>query len=283
MEPVKDISWSVEQRLEFIEYRLFWYGGVNRADIAGEFGVSVPQASKDLSRYQEVAPNNVRYDTSEKRYTTTAGFAPRFIALDPDAFLQGLVASRSASTGIVSAEVCPLPQRKVDAHTLRQILKAVRGGAALEIHYQSMSASKPEREWRWISPHAFGSDGLRWHVRAFCHQDRKFKDFLLSRCAGTKGVSEAQAAEAEDKNWTDMFDVELEPNPRLSEAQRAAVAEDFCMDGDCARVPVRKAMLYHFSRRMRLDAVDRLDGPQEAPITIRNRDAFDKALAETMA
>jgi len=27
------LKWGVERRLEFIEFRLFWEGGVNRADI----------------------------------------------------------------------------------------------------------------------------------------------------------------------------------------------------------------------------------------------------------
>ena len=27
------LTWGVERRLEFIEFRLFWEGGVNRADI----------------------------------------------------------------------------------------------------------------------------------------------------------------------------------------------------------------------------------------------------------
>ena len=46
------MRWGVEKRLEFIEFRLFWEGGINRADIIERFGVSVPQASKDLSLYE---------------------------------------------------------------------------------------------------------------------------------------------------------------------------------------------------------------------------------------
>ena len=45
----KGIRWGIERRLEFIEFRLYWEGGVNRSDIVEEFGVSVPQASKDLT------------------------------------------------------------------------------------------------------------------------------------------------------------------------------------------------------------------------------------------
>tara|TARA_R110002095_G_scaffold37788_1_gene35220 strand:- start:2940 stop:3791 length:852 start_codon:yes stop_codon:yes gene_type:complete len=283
MAPVENLSWSVEQRLEFIEFRLFWHGGVNRSDIASEFGVSVPQASKDLSRYQAIMPRNVRYDASEKRYIATEQFAPRFISLDPEAFLLGQVRAHDALAGPIHSEVCPLPRRSVDVDTLRKIVAAASGESAIEICYQSMSAQKPELEWRWISPHAFGSDGLRWHVRAFCHQDQKFKDFLLSRCTDARGRADAGARSSDDQNWNHMFEVELEPNPRLSTAQKAAVATDFCMLENCARVQVRKAMLYHFLRRMRLDAVDSLDGPQQAPVVIRNRAAFDTALSEALA
>ncbi len=62
------LKWGVERRLEFIEFRLFWEGSINRADLVEVFGVSVPQASKDLTLYQERAPGNMEYDTRAKRY-----------------------------------------------------------------------------------------------------------------------------------------------------------------------------------------------------------------------
>ena len=52
-ESLTTLKWGVERRLEFIEFRLFWEGGVNRSDIIDTFDVSVPQASKDLTLYQE--------------------------------------------------------------------------------------------------------------------------------------------------------------------------------------------------------------------------------------
>ena len=68
MDPSSELKWGIEQRLEFIEFRLYWEGAINRSDIMGRFGVSMPQASKDLSRYQELAPENMAYNKSEKRY-----------------------------------------------------------------------------------------------------------------------------------------------------------------------------------------------------------------------
>ncbi len=39
-----NLRWGVEQKLQFIEFRLFWEGHVNRSDLIDKFGVSVNQA-----------------------------------------------------------------------------------------------------------------------------------------------------------------------------------------------------------------------------------------------
>jgi len=44
-----NLRWGVERKLEFIEFRLFWEGSVNRSDIIETFNVSVNQASTDLN------------------------------------------------------------------------------------------------------------------------------------------------------------------------------------------------------------------------------------------
>src|SRR3954465_192560 len=80
------------QRLEFIEFRLFWEGGVNRSDLMGQFGVSVPQASNDLAEYRKVAPENVSYDLNGKRYIPTPSFRPRFLRPNPERYLAQLKA-----------------------------------------------------------------------------------------------------------------------------------------------------------------------------------------------
>ena len=60
------LRWGVEQRLEFIEFRLFWEGHVNRSDVMEQFGLSVNQASSDLNRYISFAPDNMTYDKSAR-------------------------------------------------------------------------------------------------------------------------------------------------------------------------------------------------------------------------
>ena len=281
-----ELRWGVEKRLEFIEFRLFWEGGVNRADITDFFGVSVPQASKDLSLYRALAPDNVRYDLSEKRYFATEEFQPRFLTPDADRYLTRLTFTNDPSfrehnwlMSPPSADTMPVPHRRVDVNVLREILTAVRKPASIEILYQSMNEKRPDPVWRRITPHAFGSDGLRWHVRAFCHIDGKFKDFLLSRCFDTRNTGEPSGQAENDVNWRRFFDVVLSPNPKIGESQRKVIARDYGMQDDHVVIPVRLALLYYFQKRLRLDVADVLDNPHETPVVVKNRQEFDAALA----
>ena len=178
-DPNERVRWRTEQRFEFIEFRLFWEGSIKRADIAGRFGVSDPQATNDLNLYRELAPDNLFYDSSRKRFLPTQTFQPRFLKINADRYLTQL---KAIADGVLRLEdthlpecppvdAMPIPRRRVDPDVLRRIVGAIRGGRSIEILYQSMSPHRPEPIWRRITPHAFGYDGLRWHVRAYCHLD----------------------------------------------------------------------------------------------------------------
>ena len=78
-----ELRWGVAQRLEFIEFRLFWEGYVNRSDLMEQFGLSVNQASADLNRYIGFAPDNMVYDKSARTYVRGLDFKAQF--LEPDA------------------------------------------------------------------------------------------------------------------------------------------------------------------------------------------------------
>lgn len=275
-----------EQRLEFIEFRLFWEGGVNRSDLIEQFGVSVPQASNDLTAYRELAPENVAYDLSGKRYVPAVGFRPKFLKPNPDRYLAQLKAmsdgildihdtwlSRQPDTGVF-----PIPTRRIDAGVLRAILGAVRKQCAVHVEYQSTSPENPDPIWRWISPHAFGFDGLRWHVRAFCHRDNRFKDFILGRClaAGEHGPPASTAKQ--DWHWQNFFEVVLQPNPDLTDSQRRAIALDYNMINSTVVVRVRFALLYYFYKRLRFDVAEYVDMPRERPVVVANRKGFEAAL-----
>jgi len=207
------LKWGVERRLEFIEFRLFWEGGVNRSDIIEMFDVSVPQASKDLTLYQERAPDNARYDKSARRYVAGPNFAPIFFKPDPYGYLSRL---RSVAEGLIElgeswitqvpdTDIALTPRRDINVKVLRTILGAVRDVRSVDINYQSMSKERPEPIWRRMTPHAFGYDGFRWHVRGYCHITDKFKDFLLPRILDVGELGEAGAPAEHDTLWQVAF------------------------------------------------------------------------------
>ena len=280
-----------KKRLEFIEFRLFWEGGINRADITEQFGVSVPQASKDLSLYEGKAPGNLVYDKSAKRYLASNNFRPILLVPHADTYLAQLIVSTNTSdelheswlSAVPDFDMMPIPYRRVQVEVLRAILAAIRNERAIEIEYQPMNVHSPTPEWRWVTPHALGTDGLRWHVRAYCHIDQKFKDFILSRCLKVRDEDEAAAKPEADRFWQETFEVSLTPNPALSNAQRLVIAQDYEMVDGKVVVAVRKALLYYFQKRLRLDVADAVDQLHEVPVIVSNRPAFDTALAEAMS
>ena len=97
--PTGKMRWSIERRLEFIDFRLFWEKKVNRSDLVDFFGISVPQASADLGRYQEIASQNLVYDKRAKSYLATPEFEPALLELDAQRYLAQL---RLQADGILS-------------------------------------------------------------------------------------------------------------------------------------------------------------------------------------
>lgn len=269
-----ELRWGVEQRLEFIEFRLFWEGHVNRSDLMDQFGVSVNQASTDLNRYIGFAPANMVYDKSARTYVRGSAFQPQFLEPDASRYLAQL---RSVAENILDREDSwianlpsfaspPTPVRGVDPVTLRSVVGAIRRSEEIEIRYQSLSS--PDPRWRWIAPHAIAFDGFRWHARAFCLTDECFKDFLLSRMIEIRGSRESGTSADDDLDWNSEVVLEVGPHPELSETQAKVIALDYGMRGGSAKIRVRRALLYYALRRLGLDTDPAARRPQDQQIVL---------------
>ena len=243
----RGLRWSEETRLRAIDAMVFWEGRINRADLIRRFGISVPQATNDLREYQARAPGNLRYDGSEKAYLATAGFQPLFGAPSAETWLSAAAADAAAP---LPAETIPLPARRVDPWVLRRMLTARRARMALRVLYQPMDT--PEPSWRWFSPTALGSDGLRWHLRGYNHDASRYEDLLFPRMLEVDGERPAQP-QPPDHDWERFVTVRLRPAARLSPGQRRVIEADYGMEAGEARMDVPVALLSLFVRRMRLD------------------------------
>ena len=255
----KGTSWGQNRRLEFIDFRLLWEGRINRSDLTDFFDISVPQASLDLARYQEMAPDNVEYDRKEKAYVATARFAPLITPEDSSRFLNSLLA---VNLGMMSREMSFVgwypnfgavlsPSRQIEPRNLFHVLEAMRKKLTLEIDYQSLT--RPSQTTRKISPHAIAYDGFRWHTRAYCHEHEDFRDFVFARILVIGRKSPSSIDPSKDAAWHTVLKLVLAPHPDLPPAQRRIIELDYGMKDGTVVVETRQALLFYMLRRLGLD------------------------------
>jgi hypothetical protein len=234
-----DLPLSVRQRLMHIERCLFWRGELQRADLVDTFGINPAQAATDFRAYMERYPGNMEYNKSRRRYLPVSGFMPRLIeptTLDEFA---------SVSSPLVPVANWPLPTRRATPQVLLAMVAAVRERQKIEVQYQSMTGQKPE--WRWLSPHAFASDGERWHVRAFCHTRGAFRDFVLGRIFATRHVKTSEVDYATDDDWNTEVQVLVTPNPSLEPEKRQAIGAEYNLPSQGLELTLnlRQSMLFY--------------------------------------
>lgn len=68
------MNYAAQQRIRMIDFLLEHYGYVQRGTIMDFFGISSPCASRDLAVYLELAPQNMHYNGSTKRWERAKSF-----------------------------------------------------------------------------------------------------------------------------------------------------------------------------------------------------------------
>lgn len=232
-----------QERLAHIEQLLWWRGWIRRNDLTRAFGISTIQASLDLREYRLGHPGAMRYDGSAGRYVATARLR---LGLSAGTLEEALAifaqTPRPAGTGPWVGKVT-LPARHVAAGVAQAVVRAILSGKALRIRYASIHSNT--FRWRWITPHALGHDGHRWHVRAYCADEGGFRDFVLGRIAETAETGPAAAKIEEDSAWSTEKTLHLKPHPTLGDAQRRALELDFTMKAGRLKITAPPALLLY--------------------------------------
>ncbi|MBI1919682.1 MAG: WYL domain-containing protein [Geobacter sp.] len=280
-EQVVTLPWSTRKRLHYLEFKLFWEGRVNRGDLTAEFGISIPQASVDFTKYQELASNNIAYNPSAKHYVPTEAFHPIFIKLSADAYFSRALSSasveNSSSFDINYIDTVPSPTRIVNMTILKSIIQAIKFKQKITVDYRSFKNPQAGNN-RFISPHAFGYDGFRWHVRAYCHSDNKFKDYVLGRIVSVSNPSDSDVDSTTDKQWFNFIDVIIGPNPKLTDDQKHIVAMDYGMIDYKLNINCRIALLWYLLKKLGIDVNESTRSGEEQQIVAINRDEIIVAM-----
>ncbi|MFO5921765.1 WYL domain-containing protein, partial [Pseudomonas aeruginosa] len=129
--------------MEFIDYRLRWDGQINRSSLTDFFGISVPQASLDITEYAKLAESNLEYDTRARVYRATESFKAVFPSSAVERYLDDLL--RVAVQPEIpygsflgwQSPVAAVPKlgRRLNADIVGVILRAIRETGFIEVFH----------------------------------------------------------------------------------------------------------------------------------------------------
>lgn len=275
------LSWGTQKRLYYLEFKLFWEGRVNRSDLTTVFGISIPQASADFARYQELAPQNISYDPRGKYYVPSEECKPAFIQPSADAYFSYAMSSQFIEKHAIITNdyigIVPKPPRIVDTSILKTIIQSIKYKRKISVDYRSLKNPQAGND-RWISPHAFAFDGFRWHVRAYCHRDDIFKDYVLGRIVSISNWAESDINAILDSQWFSFIDVIIGPNPKLNDDQKTIIAMDYGMIDQKLSISCRTSLAGYLLKRLGLNDKNCDKSGEEQHIILINVDDIRAAI-----
>jgi predicted DNA-binding transcriptional regulator YafY len=229
------LPFAQQQRLYFIESLIQWEGSVRRQRVSEAFRVNANHISKDIAKYQELFPGNIQYSLNEKAYLPGKKFRPRLTSGDAaeylsllQAYADGGSADVLPASGRLPSEFLPRPARRIDNSVLRIVVQAIHNESGVLASYLSMNRERPAKKEIW--PHALVNDGVRWHARALDREYGEYRDFVLQRIESAELMEDGAAPSEVDVDWNATMQVDLIPNPVMSQHQQRVVARDFGME-----------------------------------------------------
>lgn len=260
------LTQAQRDRLAYLELRLRFVGEAGRHDLIQRFGIQTAAATRDLTTYRELAPDNLVYDRSSKIYAPSSSFKPLFsftaqqvMAWLAEGFGDG--EPENTAPGITCVGSGRLTQPDLDA--LAVVTRAIYHRCPLQVDYYSIASGKTQRQ---IVPFALIDTGLRWHVRGYDRKRKAFRDFVITRIKRPKLLKDDPVAEHErpeqDIQWSRIIDVELVPHPNQPHPQITEM--DYAMDNGALRLRLRGATAGYVLRKWSVDcsANHRLNDPE---------------------
>ncbi len=274
---IEQVRWDLALRYRLIETIAWWEGRLTTVHLIQSFGISRQQASKDINTYiTEHAPRNLTYDKQLKGYVPSKHFKPLFIDDSASAYLHLLYQNNERAPHIeglalayAHTKVLEVPDRTIRAEILRPLLKACRENMRLEVEYVSLA--NPAPEGRLIAPHTLVYTGMRWHVRAYCEKNNQYRDFVLSRLRGQPELDgKSENGIDGDEVWNNEVTVIIEPDSRLTAAQKAIIEADFGMQNGQLLIPTRRALVKYVLQRYQIDPTKMEPRPEAQQIVVKN-------------
>jgi predicted DNA-binding transcriptional regulator YafY len=252
-----DLKLDLYRRLRLIEMIALWEGRLTSNSLNQAFGIKRQQASKDISYYRNDCPDNLEYDSKLKGYKTTEAFVAKYTDGTLDEYLNFLSFNQEASKHVTTItqvntpiEILTPPNRCVEPEIIRALIKACRNRDRIDVKYASVSS--PLGKERIITPHTLISSGYRWHIRAYCEEAKKYKDFVLGRFLEIISTNEESVDIPGDNDWNTFIDLVIVPNPNYSKDQQRLFARERGMNGMKQVVNIRAPLAQYYLQLMHI-------------------------------
>ena len=272
-------SQNQRERLNYLEFRLFFTGQVSRMDLTKRFGISEAAATRDLSIYRDEAPENLEFDSSLKLYRIRKGFRRHYLKEhEPRHLLRALVHGVGNDFGTVPESLipCELPAQMhvPSAEILAAVSRAIFQQKALQMEYFSETGNHGLRE---IVPFNLASTGLQWMVRGFCRRKGIFCHFILNRIKSAEVLCDSEPKQSEtkecDDEWNRILKLQLIPHPSATPENKAKTEQEFQMNEGVYVLRVRAALAGFVLRLWSVDCSEK-QKLNRLPLSLLNRIAL---------
>ncbi len=244
------------RRYAFIETRLLWGGGFTAQELGNAFGLSRQSAQAVVDDYRTLHPANISLNRSTRRQEAGASFRAAYVRDGSGALLdylrgQSLVShymSEEVWSEIPFTDADRLTRSKVPNDTVRLLITALYRRCSVGVVYQS----EKRHTNRVISPNRMVFADNRYHLRAYCHADHFYGDFVLSRILSVHMGSTNEWVSGEgDDTWHSYETLRFTINPALPQAMRTALAHDYHIRTDgIYKIKSSSALSHYVARQM---------------------------------
>jgi len=285
--PSPPLRWGVQRRLEFIDFRLFWYGRFTRKAVTDYFGISAQQASADIQEYRRRAPENLDYDAVQRAYVRTQTFSAKFMTDAAERYLLQAAAVKNdwmmkENTWFEEMpliEYVELRSKRTDSTILLRVLDAMNDSQAIGVKYASLTGSTAGV--RTIAPHSMFYSMGKWYARSWSEEHNDFRDYNLNRIERVDAPKPCSVDRGLDYEWVQRINLKIRPNPNLVPAKQAAVAAEYSMTDGHLDVPCRLSMTFYLISQYNLDVEQPDLIPEKHQLVLNNKD--DVVSAREMA
>lgn len=255
---------SVNARLAYVDFKLQFMGRISRADLKSAFGIAEASASRVLTEYSRLRPNNKTQKTNTIKRRSFEPLASFDSELALGMLANGFNSNKIFGVTELSYEKIGKIPNQLNTSEVAMITRAIAGNYAISCKYLSENSTNHER--RTLVPLAIMYDGTSWMFRAYDRSEpkaNKFKNFHFARIRNVDEEHEIKESRQhyhealmQDKLWNLRLPLILKLHPSLSEKNKSKVITDFGMASDKEELIVteRAAFRWIVEKKWYIDA-----------------------------